>query len=51
MKIKTPFDLRDVFVLGGVLVIGIGVGMVHIPGALVVTGFLLFFIGMKRGVF
>jgi len=50
MKIKNPFNFRDVFVLGGILMIGVGIGTMHIPAALVVTGFLLFFIGMKRGI-
>jgi hypothetical protein len=45
---KNPFDMRDYFVFGGLILLGIGCWLIYQPSAFVVVGSLVFLIGMRR---
>ena len=44
---NNPFDLRDAFVFGGLALAGIGIGLMHLPAALIVVGAALFWLGVR----
>jgi hypothetical protein len=47
-KVKSPIDLRDTFVFGGLALVGAGVACIYAPGALIVCGAALFWLGVRK---
>lgn len=48
-KLSEYFDLRDVHVYLGVVLICVGVCLIYVPAALIVTGGILIWLGTRRG--
>lgn len=46
-KILNFFDARDIFVFGGLLILGFGAGMVYEPMTPIVIGAGMFWLGVK----
>lgn len=46
--IKKTFDLRDAFVFGGTAFIATGVWQIYRPAALIITGSIFFWLGIRK---
>lgn len=42
------FDLRDVFVFGGIGLFGYGIGLIYYPLAFIASGIALFWLGVRK---
>lgn len=42
------FDVRDIFVFGGLLAVGFGAGMIYDPAAPIVVGAGFFWLGVRK---
>ena len=46
--LKITFDMRDCFVFGGIALIAIGLSLIYIPIALIISGVMVFWLGVRR---
>lgn len=46
--VSAAFDLRDVFVFGGLAMVGYGLSEVYAPSAWLVVGAALFWLGVRK---
>lgn len=46
--LMTAFDLRDVFVFGGIGLAGYGIWQIYAPAAPIVVGSVLFWMGIRK---
>lgn len=46
-RLRSPVDLRDLMVFGGIGMVGYGISLVHPPAAWVVVGVSLFWLGVR----
>ena len=46
--LKSTFDMRDCFVFGGIALVGIGLLLIYVPVALIISGAMFFWLGVRR---